>query len=95
MVALILFVALVQTPKISQLWAVRLQSEIQSYQVGERAIFFGTNDAYGAIDQATGKKLWAKAVTLPQLGVHVIEGDGKVFASVGLGKLTCLDAGTG
>jgi outer membrane protein assembly factor BamB len=95
MVALILSLVFTQTPKISQVWAVRLQSEIQSYQVGERAIFFGTNDAYGAIDQVSGKKIWAKSVALPQLGVHVIEGDGKVFASVGLGKLTCLDAGAG
>lgn len=84
-----------QTPAIDKVWSNRLQTEIQSYIVGERAIYFGTNDSYGSLDQATGKKIWAKSVALPQIGVFVAEGDGIFFASIGQGNLIALNAATG
>lgn len=84
-----------QAPKLEQVWANRLQAEIQSYQVGEQAIFFGTNNSYGALSQANGQKVWAKSITLPQLGVHIAEGDGVFYASIGQGNLVALNAANG
>ncbi len=85
----------VQAPAIQTVWSTRLQTEIQSHLVGESAIYFGTNDSFGALDQATGRKLWAKSVKAPQLGVFVTAGDGLVFVSVGQGNLIAAEAGSG
>lgn len=96
MTGMLLTLALVQTPpKFTQVWATRLQTEIKSLIVGERTIYFGTNDSFGSLDQATGKKIWAKSVARPQLGVYVAEGEGKLFANVGQGALWAYDAATG
>jgi outer membrane protein assembly factor BamB len=92
--ALILYAA-GQAPSMQHVWSNRLQTEIQSYVVGEHSIFFGTNNSFGAISQSTGKKIWAKSLSMPQLGAHVAQGDGLVFASVGQGSLYASDARTG
>lgn len=84
-----------QAPSLTQVWATRLQTEIQSYQVGERHIYFGAAGSYGVLDQATGARIWAKSIALPQLGVHVAEGDGILFASIGQGNLVAANASTG
>ncbi len=88
-------VALIQSPKLEPVWSSRLQTQIQSYQVGEQSIFFGTNNSYGAISQSNGNKVWAKSIVLPQLGVHIVEGDGVLYANIGQGSLTALEANSG
>jgi outer membrane protein assembly factor BamB len=93
--ALALSIVLQSETKVVPLWTTRLQTEIQSHVVGERAIYFGTNDSFGAIDQNNGKKVWAKSVKAPQLGVFIAEGDGMLFASVGQGNLGAFNATTG
>lgn len=90
-----LFLMPLQGPELTPIWATRLQTEIQSYVIGETAIYFGTNDSYGALDQATGKKIWAKSVAQPQLGVFVAEGDGTLYANIGQGNLVAANAATG
>lgn len=91
----LLCAVLLQAPTFTQVWSIRLQTEIQSLGVGEQAVYFGTNDSFGALDQATGKKIWSKNLTSPQLGAFVAEGEGKVFASIGQGALWAYDAKTG
>jgi outer membrane protein assembly factor BamB len=95
MLAVLCLVQIGQAPTMTQVWRNRLQTEVQSFVVGERAIFFGTNDSFGALDQSNGKKIWAKSVAQPQLGVFVAEGEGVLFASVGQGDLWAYDATTG
>ena len=94
MTALIAAVALIQGPTISTIWSTRLQTEIQSFAVGER-IYFGANNSFGALHPDTGKKIWARAVATPQLGVFIAEGDGLLFASVGQGGLGAFNAKSG
>ncbi len=86
---------LFQSPTLDRVWSIRLQTEIQSYSIGEKLIFFGTNDSFGVIDQATGKKVWSKPVAMPQLGSHVAENEGVFFASVGQGNLSAFNSQTG
>lgn len=94
--ALLLSIAIsAQAPTLQQVWTTRLQTELQSFVVGERALYFGTNDSFGALDQNTGKKVWAKSVAMPQLGVFVAEGEGTLFASVGQGSLWAYNAASG
>jgi outer membrane protein assembly factor BamB len=95
MLSVLLAFAVAQAPTLQTIWTSRLQTEIQSHVVGEKAIFFGTNNSFGAISEATGKKIWSKSVNLPQLGVFVAQGDGLMFASVGQGSLYACQAGTG
>ncbi|MBN9501107.1 MAG: hypothetical protein BGO01_02930 [Armatimonadetes bacterium 55-13] len=95
MISLLCIFALRSETTFTQMWSVRLQTEIQSVVVGERSIFFGTNNSFGAIDQATGKKVWAKSVALPQLGVYIAEGDGVLYASVGQGSLWAYNSASG
>ena len=90
-----ILLAAAQAPTLERVWSIRLQTEIQSYQVGETDVSFGTNDSYGAIDQSTGKKIWAKAIKSPRLGVFVAAGDGRFFASIGQGNLVAVDARSG
>jgi|GEM_PF-6719331 len=87
--------ALLQAPSFTKVWSVRLQTEIQSLVVGEKAVYFGSNDSFGALDQANGKKIWTKNVASPQMGVFVAEGEGKLYASVGQGALWAYDENTG
>lgn len=87
--------ALLQAPSFTKVWSVRLQTEIQSLVVGEKAVYFGSNDSFGALDQAKGTKIWTKNIVSPQLGVQVAEGEGKLYASVGQGALWAYDENTG
>jgi len=95
MVGMLCLVAALQAPKLDQVWSRRFQTEIRSVVVGERAIYFGTNDSFGAIDQATGKLIWAKSFGLPQIRAYVAQLDNVVFANVGQGFLSAFDASTG
>jgi hypothetical protein len=74
-------------PTFKARWTVRLQTEIQSTALDEKLIYFGTNDAYGAIDQGTGRKTWSKSFASPQLGAYVAAADGVCCVSIGQGKL--------
>jgi outer membrane protein assembly factor BamB len=94
MTALIAAIALVQAPTVANVWSTRLQTEIQSFVVGE-SVYFGANNSFGALHPDTGKKIWARAVASPQLGVFVAEGDGLLFASVGQGGLGAFNAKSG
>ena len=84
-----------RAPVLTKIWSARLQSEIKSVALDEHSIYFGTNDGYGAIDQATGKKRWSKSFGLPQLIAHVFPYDGKLYVEIGQGKLLACDAATG
>ena len=95
MITALFLLAISQTPSLQPVWSSRLQTEIQSYVVGEQSIFFGANNSFGAISETTGKKIWAKSIGMPQLGAFVAQGDGLVFASVGQGSLYACDAKTG
>jgi outer membrane protein assembly factor BamB len=95
MIGMLCTLALIQAPKLSRVWSMRLQTEVRSVVVGERAIYFGTNDSFGAIDQATGTKIWAKSFGLPQIRAYVAQLDNVLFASVGQGNLSAFDAANG
>ena len=94
MTALIAAIVFAQAPAIANVWSTRLQTEIQSFVISER-VYFGTNNSFGAIHPDTGKKIWARSVASPQLGVFVAEGDGLLFASIGQGNLGAFQSSTG
>jgi outer membrane protein assembly factor BamB len=69
--------------------------QFESFQVVEDTIYYGSFDHYGALNLATGKVLWEKAIPEKAFGVE-IACDGKtLYVAIGENNLIACQAQTG
>jgi len=82
-------------PPFRKVWETRAAEQLQSFTVQGSRLYYGTSNAYGALDLATGKRLWEKGLQQKEFGADVACLDNTLFVAVGKRGLLACDPATG
>lgn len=82
-------------PPFRKRWETPTTEQLQNIVLSGNQLYYGTRNAYGALDLATGKRLWEKAAPAETFGVNVTFHEGTLYVSVGQRGLLACDPATG
>lgn len=82
-------------PPFRKVWEAKATEQLQSFTVQGDRLYYGTLNAYGALDLKTGKRLWEKILPEKQFGAEVALADNTLFVAIGQRGLLACDPGTG
>ncbi len=83
------------SPPFHKTWETKVTAQLQSVVLDSGTLYYGTSNAYGALEQVTGKRLWE--VVLPEkcFGAEVTFHQGTLYVAVGMQGLHGCDPKTG
>lgn len=92
--------ALIATQTIPQaplrkLWSVRVDSQLEEYQVQGSRLYYGTSMGYGVLDLIQGKLLWEKRLTKPAFAAYIAGDATTLYVAMGNSRLVACDPTTG
>jgi outer membrane protein assembly factor BamB len=89
-------------PPFRKLWEVGMEAELDSAVLIDQRIFFGAaggfsgaSGSFGAIDLASGHKLWTRSLAPEEYGAQVAYADGTFYVAIGKGRLCACDPTSG
>ncbi len=83
------------SPPFRKTWEFTTRGQIEHFVVADGEIYFGAMDSYGAVDLATGKRLWVKDVREPYFSSDIAFDGSVLFVGLGKGELISCQPKTG
>ncbi|MCX6344813.1 MAG: PQQ-binding-like beta-propeller repeat protein [Armatimonadetes bacterium] len=82
-------------PPIKEIWVQQCNDQIEDICIKDTIIAFSTFETIGALDLATGKKLWEKSFAEKGFSAYIDCSNGTLYASIGELKLSACNIKTG
>jgi outer membrane protein assembly factor BamB len=82
-------------PPFRKVWRTQSQEQCDSFVVTANTVYYGTLNAYGAIDLRTGRRRWERKFSEPLFDASVALGGRTLYVGIGKGRLLACDPATG
>ena len=82
-------------PPFHKTWETKVTAQLQSVVLDNGTLYYGTSNAYGALEQVTGKRLWEVVLPEKYFGASVALYKGTLYVAVGMQGLQGCDPKTG